>query len=293
MKHYTIIADCGSTKTDWIVADIFGKIFRMKTEGMNPAVQPLSYIEEKLNMLPLRMLELGITDKIKDCKDWTACIYFYGTGCNTEGSLIMKELLNKIFPNASIMEIGSDILGAARALFHSSEGIACILGTGSNSCLYDGRHICANIPALGFILGDEGSGAVLGKLFINAMYKNKLPEYIKNDFEKEMSCSLNDIINKVYKRPAPNRFLASLSPYINKHIDCEIIEKLVEQNFMDFFKSNIYPYHRNDLKIGIVGSMAEIYKKQLNNAALQTGIQIAKILKSPIDELFIYHQTKA
>ena len=183
------------------------------------------------------------------------------------------------------IETHSDLLGAARALCGDSEGLACILGTGANSCLYDGKHIVANTPPLGYILGDEGSGAVLGKLFLNALYKGCLGNEIKSDFETEMQMTLAEVIDCVYRQPLPNRWLASLSPFIHSRLDDPGVEALVVDNFSDFIARNIEPYHRRDLPLQAVGSIAFYYRDQLSQAAVQAGYKVGTILRSPLDGL--------
>ena len=181
------------------------------------------------------------------------------------------------------IEAHSDLLGAARALCGDSEGLACILGTGANSCLYDGEKIVANTPPLGYILGDEGSGAVLGKRFLNALYKGQLSNETKSDFEAEMRMTLTEVIERVYRQSLPNRWLASLSPFIHSRLDDPAVEALVVDNFSDFIARNIEPYHRRDLPLQAVGSIAFYYRDQLSQAANKVGYAVGKILRSPLD----------
>ena len=197
----------------------------------------------------------------------------------------MEMLLRKLFVNAVKVEVCSDVLGAARALFGGREGIACILGTGANSCLYDGRRITANVPPLGYILGDEGSGAVLGRLFINALFKGGLPAAMRDEFLKETGLTLADIINKVYREPLANRFLASTSAFIHNHLYNSRLRSLVVDNFRSFFKRNVNLYGRRDLPVGAVGSIAFYYKSELLEAAEAEGYTVGKVIKSPMEGL--------
>ena len=229
-------------------------------------------------------------------------IEFYGSGVRPDQEARMEQLLrealtaidsNVSFTSPSLLlhfpftplkiEAHSDLLGAARALCGDSEGLACILGTGANSCLYDGEHIVANTPPLGYILGDEGSGAVLGKRFLNALYKGHLGNKIKSDFEAEMQMTLTEVIDRVYRQPLPNRWLASLSPFIHSRLDDPAVEALVVGNFSDFIARNIEPYHRPDLPLQAVGSIAFFYKDQLCHAARKAGYAVGNILRSPLD----------
>ena len=159
------------------------------------------------------------------------------------------------------------------------------MGTGANSCLYDGHAIVKNTPALGYILGDEGSGAVLGVKFLNALYKGFMPEQVLADFQQDMKLTVADVITRVYRQPMANRFLASLSPFIKSHLDVPEVRQLVVDNFRSFFHRNIAPYDRPDLPVSFVGSMAYHYADQLTEAATAEGFRMGKILKSPIDGL--------
>ena len=174
--------------------------------------------------------------------------------------------------------------GGARA-FGCDEGIACILGTGANSCVYDGNEITANVPPLGYILGDEGSGAVLGRMFINALFKCGLSAELRDEFLCETGLTLADIINKVYREPMANRFLASTSLFIHNHLDNNDLRTLVVDNFKAFFRRNVSLYGRRDLPVGAVGSIAFYYKTELLEAARSEGFEVVKVIKSPMDGL--------
>jgi N-acetylglucosamine kinase-like BadF-type ATPase len=197
-------------------------------------------------------------------------------------------MLGEGFQNEKI-GVFSDLQAAARSLCQHEEGIACILGTGSNSCLYDGNDIVRNTPALGYILGDEGGGAVLGRLFMNAIFKNPAYQSVRDEYLKENKLTQADIINKVYREPLANRFLATTSLFIGKHIDNPLLSGLVEQNFRQFFRSNIVPYNRPDLPVHFIGSMASYYQQQLAQAAQEEGFQLGKVMKSPMEGLITYH----
>lgn len=275
-----LIADSGSTKTDWCVADDRGMLWRHSTQGINPIVQGADVAERVLvsELIPEMTHASDITD-----------IYFYGAGCRDEMIGVVERLLHKVFPAAATVCVHSDLLAAARALCGKDEGIACILGTGANSCLYDGGRITANTPALGYILGDEGSGAVLGKLFVNALFKGRLSENVRKAFEAETHLTMSDIINKVYRMPMPNRFLASLSLFISRHLDEPDLHRLVIDNFRSFLVRNIRPYNRPDLPVNAIGSMAYHYRECLEDAARAEGMRIGTVMKSPMDGLVAFH----
>ena len=275
MNHFRLIADSGSTKTDWAVGQAF-----LKTQGINPFHQD----DEAILAILRDELLPQVEEHVKDLSLLTS-IRFYGSGVRPELESRMEQLLQRVFSSATDVEARSDMLGAARALCGSHEGLACILGTGANSCLYDGRQIVANTPALGYVLGDEGSGAVLGKLFLNALYKNRLYAGAQEDFEQHTGLSMADVIARVYRQPMANRFLASLSTYICRLVHHAEVHNLVVENFRQFIRYNIAPYRRPDLPLSAVGSIAWHYQALLAEAAEAEGYQLGRILKSPIDGL--------
>ena len=271
-----LIVDSGSTKTDWCVVDSGDVVASTAGQGINPFQQTDAEIENIINA----EFASGFGDVSKVSE-----IEFYGAGCRDGMVPRMELLLRKVFVNADRVEVCSDVLGAARALFGDGEGIACILGTGANSCLYDGSRITANVPPLGYILGDEGSGAVLGRLFINALFKGGLPEAMRDEFLSETCLTLADIINKVYREPMANRFLANTSMFIRNHLENKMLRDLVIGNFRSFFKRNVNLYGRRDLPVGAVGSIAFYYKSELLEAAEAEGYTVGKVIKSPMEGL--------
>jgi N-acetylglucosamine kinase-like BadF-type ATPase len=216
-------------------------------------------------------------------------VYFYGSGVRPEVEGRVEGLLRESFPDAKTVQAHSDLLGACRALCGDEAGIACILGTGANSCVYDGKKIVHNTPALGYILGDEGSGAVLGKHLLHDLYTGVLPHNLRLTFEKEMGLELSEIINKVYREPQANRFLASLSEFIHRHLDEEGIRQLVYNTFSDFVNYHISRYGRHDLPLSFVGSIAYYYQEQLQLIVQMLDYEMGTILKSPLQGLVAYH----
>ena len=274
-----LIADSGSTKTDWAVVDNGRQVVAMSTQGINPFHQDAeniaTVIEEEL--LP------------KMCNIEPEGIFFYGSGCREDKVEMMCGILGKAFPQCARIEAQGDLLAAARAVCGEREGIACIMGTGANSCLYDGNRVVENTPPLGYILGDEGSGAVLGKLFVNALFKGQLPSELKDEWLEETGLSLNIIINKVYREPLANRFLASTSRFIHQHLSVEPLERMVVYNFREHFRRNVNQYGRKDLTVGAIGSVAYYYREQLQKAATVEGYTLGKVMRSPMDGLVRYH----
>ena len=290
-----LIADSGSTKTDWVLVTAGAQPVVINTQGINPVHQSREEIVHIIsNEFQTRLSENPDVRKLKSSgrlmPDFPWAVYFYGSGVRPEKEALMKQLLHEVFPQAATIEAHSDLLGAARALCGHEEGVACILGTGANSCLYDGQQIVQHTPALGYILGDEGSGAVLGKRLVHAIYSGQLPEELKTVFEQEMKLTLPALIERVYRKPLANRFLASLSDFISRHLDDdEKLGKLVYDNFADFLSVHIYPYNRPDLPVSFVGSVAWYYQPQLREAASQLHIQVGTILRSPLEGLIRYH----
>ncbi|WP_372755787.1 ATPase [Labilibaculum sp.] len=270
------IAESGSTKTDWVLLNKGSVSLRQQTLGINPYHQNTSSIIKIISSL--------------EGFDSVHQIFFYGAGCATDDKkLLIKNALLKQFPKAT-SEINSDILAAARSVCGNQKGIACIMGTGSNSCLYDGKNILHNVSPLGYILGDEGSGAVMGKKLIADILKNIAPEDLKNSFYQKYDLKYADIINKVYKEEAPSRFLAQFTVFLSEHLQHPYISKLVTDSFTEFFERNIKQYeHYNKLPIHFIGSIAFYFKNELEFAANKSNLSLGKITKSPLEGLIHYH----
>lgn len=271
-------ADSGSTKTTWVLCldNSSESVLRLTTQGINPFHQSEETIRSILTDELLRNEYFPSTDAIDS-------IYFYGAGCTKEKSPILAHILHSYFSEATTIDVGSDMLGAAKALCGTSEGIACILGTGANSCLYNGNEIVSNVSPMGYILGDEGSGAVIGRTFINLLYKGGHKNMIEC-FERETDITQADIIQRVYREPMPNRFLASMAPFIKKHLndDGRWIEEMVIECFKLFFQRNVKHYERPNLPCSFVGSIAYFFEPQLRIAAQREGYTIGKIMKEPL-----------
>ena len=277
-----LIADSGSTKTDWVCLQPGGAVSQIEvhTVGLNPFHVSDNEIRSVFNHELLPQLG-GIR---------IDAVYFYGSGVRPEVEDRVIGLLGEAFPDAQTIEAHSDLLGACRALCGSGQGIACILGTGANSCVYDGRGIVHNTPALGYILGDEGSGAVLGKHLLHDLYTGVLSHNLRIRFEQEMGMGLSEIINKVYREPQANCFLASLSEFIHRHLDDEGVRQLVYSTFNDFVNYHISRYGRKDLSVSFVGSIAWYYQEQLKLILQMQGYQVGAIMQSPLQGLIAYHQ---
>lgn len=269
MEQTILIADAGSTKTDWQI--VGGPVVR--TDGISAVHQSWEAIEGIVRGQLLPQLGGRTIDKVR----------FYGSGQRPEHIPQMRRLLAEAL-GCKDVEVASDMLGAAIALCGHSEGIAAILGTGANSCLYDGQKIVANTPALGYIVGDEGSGASLGRLLINGLYKGWLPAALRGEFERWADIDLPRIIDRIYRQPLANRWLASLSPFIAEHIAEPAVEQMVVEAFRQFLRLNIAPYNRPDLAVNAVGSIAWHYRSQLAKAAALEGFRTGKIARSPLGQ---------
>lgn len=271
-----LICDSGSSKTDWaVLGECMTVVRRFTTCGLNPAVMGVDSVE--------KLLTEELLPKVSGME--VSAIDYYGAGCTPEICVAMDAMLRRLFPNSADVAVASDILGAAKAVCSDSEGIVAIIGTGANSCLYDGRGIAAHTPALGYILGDEGSGAVLGRLFLNALLKGLLPKSVAENLKREIGISQAEIIERVYRSPFPNRFLASMSPFIYANRDVEEVRAIVVDNFRSFFAHNIVQYGRPDMPVNFVGSIAYLYSDELIEAAEAEGFTVGRILKSPLDSL--------
>ena len=278
-----LIADAGSSKIDWAVLNLpGGEATQVSSPGVNALLAEDDDVVKALRDVKARLGDIPEFDTI----------YFYGAGCATDRVCRrMTELIGQVWKCGDI-RVSTDLLGAARALLGDERGIACILGTGSNSCLYDGREILVNIPSLGYILGDEGSGAAIGKRFIGDAFKRQLPERLLEDFTESLGLSLSDIIEKVYRQPSPNKFLASLMPYVASNLWNPYVYSVVLQEFKRFFKRNVAMYEGSrSIPIGFVGSVAWNFREVLEEAAASQGFEIGKILRSPIEGLIAYHKT--
>ena len=276
-----LIADSGSTKTDWCVVENGVLVQQIFTKGTNPFFQSE---EEISNEIATALLPELKTDEFD-------AVYFYGAGCGFPDKIeIVHRAISKQLKVKGNVEVATDMLAAARGLCGREAGIACIMGTGSNSCYYDGEKIVANVSPLGFILGDEGSGAYLGKLMVGDLLKNQMTPELKEKFLKQFNLTPADIIDRVYRKPFPNRFLASLSPFLSQNINEPCVHDLVLNSFKAFFKRNIMQYENyQNLKVNLIGSVAFYYKEVLAEAAEAMGIQLGTIIQSPMEGLIKYH----
>lgn len=274
-----LIADSGSTKVDWRAVLDDGSIKSVYTEGINPVFVSKDYIVNVLCTKLRPQLGTGVTD-----------IFFYGAGVlSAELSNVLTTAFAEVFPGAK-SHSASDILAAARSVCGHSAGIACIMGTGANSCFYDGERVVKNVKAGGFILGDEASGGVLGRKLISDYIKGVLPAEIEAEFSKRYQLDYMKIVDMVYKQPLPSRFLASFSPFISEFRNHPHINRLLRTSFDEFFKRNVHQYDYKNYEVHLVGSIGYYYQEIIKEVAAENNIRLGKILKSPIDGLVEYHR---
>jgi len=269
-----LIADSGSTKTSWKIIKkniILDKV----TIGLNPY-----FINKKIFIDELNKLSIN--------KDDVNEIYFYGSGCQGKEQIIfIKKILRSYFINLKIVEVNSDLLAAARACYGYDEGVVSILGTGSNTAYYNGNILQYKFPSLGYILGDQGSGAYLGKLFLSNYFQNKIPNCLTNN----INLDINIVLDNIYKSKFPNTYLASFTKIILKHKDEISIKKIINKNFIDFITSQINPIGSNQ-NISLIGSIAYFFKEELELALNNQGHKLKMIIKNPINNLISFHLEK-
>ena len=288
-----LLADSGSTKVHWCLVTASGQCSDVFTDGINPLFQTCDAMRNSIcNQLLPQISSLLWAGTLTH-------VFFYGAGCTPEKKVFVQRALEQVFKKAEIF-VASDALGAARGLLGHHPGVACILGTGSGSCFYDGEQIEWCVPSLGYILGDEGSAAVLGKRLVGDLLKNQLGDDLKEAFFAEYNTSMAEIIEKVYRQPFPNRFLAKLSKFCADHIEDPRIHDLVYDHFVQFIRRNLVQYFKrpnekivNDQMVngvGFVGSIAYYYRPILKEAMKAEGMPMGTVLKDPIEGLKEYHK---
>jgi N-acetylglucosamine kinase-like BadF-type ATPase len=276
-----LIADSGSTKTTWVLLDGEKVKSTLATGGLNPYFHSAESVEA---VIRADLAPFLVTSHVGE-------VHFYGAGCSTTyNNNLISDTIRLFFRNADIF-VYHDILGAARALFGDGSGIACILGTGCNSCYYDGKETFSPVESLGYLFGDEGAGSYLGKLFLGAYLKKTLPPDLRESFDNAYGYTLEDILNSLYNKPSPNRYLASFSLFLGPNREHPFVRQLLERSFTDFFNAHIRKYGSyNTADVGFIGSIAHTYREVLDKVAGREGVKIKKILSSPVEGLIDYHR---
>ncbi|MEN8879853.1 MAG: N-acetylglucosamine kinase [Polaribacter sp.] len=277
-----LIADGGSTKADWIALDAQKEeVFRVRTLGLNPAV----VAREELNNRIVNMFQLI------NVKEAVSEIHFYGAGCGTaQPSKILKEVLAAIFVNATI-HIAEDMLAAVYAATGKTPALVCILGTGSNSCYFDGTQLQMKTASLGYILMDEASGNYFGKLLLREYFYDKMPKVMAARFREEFNLDADVIKENLYRMPNPNMYLASFAKFMFAFKEEKYIKKIIKRGFQEFFKYRVLPYEKDaQTPLYFIGSIAFYFRDILEKVALKNGHVITDVIQRPIDNLLAYHK---
>ncbi|HIZ87866.1 MAG TPA: ATPase [Candidatus Coprenecus pullistercoris] len=276
-----VVADSGSTSIDWRILEDDAPVRRVVSAGVNPVYQSVDEMERVFG------------DVLRQCAGAKGRLYFYGAGVVSERVTgAVREALSNVLPGFEV-SVGSDLLAAAVASLGCRDGVAAILGTGSNSGLYLGGRIVRNIPAGGFILGDEGSGAWLGKRLLSDYIKGMLPEDLFSALKEESGpLDYAEIVENVYRSRMPSRYLASFSPFLKRHEEHEYVRLLLEDGFRTFMQRNVLGYGRKDLPLAVVGSVAVAYEDVLRSVASGFGIEVLGVEASAGDGLVRFYRNK-
>lgn len=281
-RNMTVIAESSSTRTEWTLIDDNEVVEHAFTVGLNPYFQTRREISHSIRLeLPETFFK----------RRWNH-VYYYGAGCsNAEKIKVVESSLVAQFKTP--VTVMSDLLGAARGLLVREPGLACILGTGSNSCLYDGQDIQRNVRSLGFILGDEGSGSALGRIFLGDALKGVAPANLTQEFFDKFQVTVDDIMDSVYSNASANRNLSTYSFFLSEHLDNDYVVSLIDREFTRFFERNVCQYDSYDkLPVAFVGSVATIYSELLLDVAQRYGVHVQKIVRSSMPGLVTYHSAE-
>ncbi len=274
-----LVADSGSTKADWIAGNHGRVVEEFSTKGFNPFFHDKKFILQELNA----------SKALREFSPKVSLLYFFGAGCSSpERNKIIASGLAAFFTNA-IITVEHDMLGSALAVSDGKSGMACILGTGSNICYFDGKQIAETRHGLGYVIGDEGSGSYYGKKLLSGYLYKILPDDLYDDFKKEYELDKELIVQKVYHEPNPNVFLASFAIFLSKHADHPFIRKMVYDGMTDFFNTNILSYPESKkVPVHFVGSIAWYFREILNKVAEEKEIKIGNIIRKPVTGLADY-----
>ena len=276
------IVDGGSTKCDWVILENSGKISQ-KTEsiGFNSNIINADLIPQEIEKNPHLFL-------IKNQLDY---IYFYGSGCGTvENALFVETQLQKVFPYAKVT-VKEDLTAAAYAAYNGKPAIVCILGTGSNSCYFDGESIRRDLPSLGFLIGDEGSGSALGKHLVRRFFMKKLPQDLHQEFVETYHLTIEDAIKNMYHNPRANAYLAEFNKFVVQRKQHPYFQNMVFDEMKNFFEYQVLPYEEaREAEINFIGSIAYYYEDVLRAAAAELNLTVGHIVQKPIESLVEYHK---
>ena len=279
-----LIADSGSTKTDWRLIVDKDNVQEAYTEGLNPYFKTTEEVQQTIN--DVLLLQFITKNPLE-----IDAVYFYGSGCSADDKKeIIATALKSVFTNANIV-VEHDLLGAAIGVCGTQPGIAAILGTGSNSCYFDGEKVIENIPALGYVLGDEGSGAYIGKEVLKGYLNKEMDATVLQKFEMKFKPSLEGILDRVYKEALPNRYFASFAKWVGEEVENEkYLQEIVRKALDAFFKKHICKYeNHSELPLNVVGSIGYHFMHLLHQVAEKNNVTLGKVIKSPISGLVKHH----
>ncbi|MBL1222295.1 ATPase [Chryseobacterium sp. L7] len=275
------IVDSGSTKSDWVILDDFKKVF-LKTEtiGFNP-----NFINREL-IVP----EIEKNSSLILVKNSITKIFFYGSGCGVKKNCeTIEEELRKIFTKAD-MVVREDLMAAAYAAYSGKPAVVCILGTGSNSCYFDGKDIKIELPSLGFLMGDEGSGSAIGKQLVRRYFMKKLPEDLHAEFDRNYGLKIEDALKNMYHSPRPNAWLADFNKFVIERKDHPYFKNMVYEEMKNFFEYQVIPYKESkEAEINFIGSIAYYYEETLRAVAEEFHLNVGHVVQKPIESLVDYH----
>ena len=279
-----LVADSGSTKCDWILIDSQSNQHKTNSMGFNPFFHDADLVYSKLME---NELFIEYRNRVSE-------VCFYGAGCSSEArNRIIANGLKRVFSSAETVLVDHDLKGAALSTSQGDTGISCILGTGSNSCYFDGTKVIEKVPALGYILGDEGSGSYFGKILLSEWLYHRMPEELAEDFAKEYNLTKEGIFEAVHHKADPNVYLASFSPFISKHLDHPYFREMVYDGLDKFVNIHVLCYDNyKDVPVHFVGSIAYYFKEVLQKVAIKYSFTVGKIEKRPVEPLTQYHINK-
>lgn len=275
------IVDSGSTKSDWVILDDFKNVF-LKTEtiGFNP-----NFINREL-IVP----EIEKNASLTSVKNSITRIFFYGSGCGVKQNCdTIEEEVGKVFTIAKIV-VKEDLYAAAYAAYAGKPTIVCILGTGSNSCYFDGENLTIKLPSLGYLMGDEGSGSAIGKQLVRRFFMQKLPQDLHLEFEKKYGLTIDDALKNMYHTTRPNAYLANFNKFVVERKDHPYFQNMVLEEMKNFFDYQVLPYEESqNAEINFIGSIAYYYENILRSAASELNLNVGHIVQKPIESLVNYH----
>lgn len=275
------IVDSGSTKSDWVILDDFKNVFlKAETIGFNP-----NFISKEL-IVP----EIEKNTSLTSVKNSITRIFFYGSGCGVRQNCItIEEEVGRVFTNAEII-VKEDLTAAAYAAYNGKPTIVCILGTGSNSCYFDGENLKIKLPSLGYLVGDEGSGSAIGKQLVRRFFMQKLPDDLSCEFEKTYKLTVDETLKNMYHTPRPNAYLANFNKFVVERKDHPYFQKMVFDEMMNFFDYQVLPYEESkEAEINFIGSIAYYYENILRSVAAELHLNVGRIVQKPIESLVDYH----